>query len=144
MLLCFLENKLVYTIYHNHICVCLGRGVVAEYQLIEQKKDWCEARLYCRKHFTDLVSINNNTQNEEALRRGANRTFWIGLKHDNYQWEDGQCSTFRDIGAYRGDKKCSTIGGEQYMILDQCCNSFAIICMQGELQHFKSCGNLTC
>jgi hypothetical protein len=123
----------------------LGRGVVAAYQLIEQKKDWCEARLYCRKHYKDLVSINNNTQNEEALRRGANRTFWIGLKHDNYQWEDGQCSTFREgiTISPAGHKECAH-QYEDNVVLDRCNNTHNIICMQGELQHFKSCGNLTC
>ncbi|XP_030198308.1 C-type mannose receptor 2 isoform X3 [Gadus morhua] len=106
---------------------------ISAYQLIEQKKDWCEARLYCRKHFTDLVSINNNNQNDEALRRGANRTFWIGLKHDNYQWEDGQCSTFREgitISA-AGHKECAH-QYEDNVVLDRCNNTHNIICMQGD------------
>ncbi|CAL8329736.1 unnamed protein product [Boreogadus saida] len=102
------------------------------YQLIEQKKDWCEARLYCRKHYTDLVSINNYTQNEEALRRGANRAFWIGLKHDNYEWVDGQCSTFREgITIRPTGKKCAFQGDGEFG-LDICNNDKNIICMQGD------------
>ena len=131
------------------VCVCV---CVAAYQLIEKQKDWCEARLYCRKHHTDLVSINNQTQNEEALRRGANRTFWIGLKHDNYEWEDGQCSTFRDIGKGASSiqhTECAyynRVEKETSLLLSEKCgiNTKFIICMRGELQHFKSCGNLTC
>uniref|UniRef100_A0A8C5F9N6 Si:dkey-61f9.1 n=1 Tax=Gadus morhua TaxID=8049 RepID=A0A8C5F9N6_GADMO len=104
----------------------------SEYQLIEQKKDWCEARLYCRKHFTDLVSINNNTQNEEALRRGANRTFWIGLKHDNYEWEDGQCSTFREGITIRYKSKGCAHQSKDKVILDSCDSGKDVICMQGD------------
>ncbi|CAL8329730.1 unnamed protein product [Boreogadus saida] len=86
-----------------------------------------------KKHYTDLVSINNNTQNEEALRRGANRAFWIGLKHDNYEWEDGQCSTFRDISAVEKNvKKCLVIDGYRGITLGQCINNRGIICMQGD------------
>ncbi|CAL8338228.1 unnamed protein product [Arctogadus glacialis] len=103
------------------------------YQLIEQKKDWCEARLYCRKHFTDLVSINNYTQNEEALRIGANRTFWIGLKHDNYEWEDGQCSTFREgITISLNGKECASLTSQSGFVLDSCVSDKNIICMQGD------------
>ncbi|XP_059894594.1 C-type mannose receptor 2-like isoform X3 [Gadus macrocephalus] len=101
------------------------------YQLIEQKKDWCEARLYCRKHFTDLVSINN-TQNEEALRRGANRTYWIGLKHDNYEWEDRQCSTFREGIIIRPNGKECAFQGDGEFGLDKCETIRNIICMQGD------------
>ena len=114
------------------VCVC-----VADYQLIEKRKDWCAARLFCRRHYIDLVSINNEAQNQKALRRGANRTFWIGLKHDNYQWEDGQCSTFKHNYAKLPDKECAIIQDNNIEFIG-CDNSKPVICMKGELQHFKS------
>ncbi|XP_059894593.1 macrophage mannose receptor 1-like isoform X2 [Gadus macrocephalus] len=122
--------------WSNHPCnetmyfMCYN---ATEYQLIEQEKDWCEARLFCRKHFTDLVSINTNTQNEKALRRGANRAFWIGLKHDNYEWEDGQCSTFREgIPPKMKSKECASLGLQFGFLLGSCGNRKNIICMQGD------------
>ncbi|XP_071394172.1 putative C-type lectin domain family 20 member A isoform X2 [Centroberyx affinis] len=66
-----------------------------EYILIEKKKNWCQAQKYCRTHYTDLVSISNQTQNQEVIQMGKNRTFWIGLLHDEWEWEDKTCSTFR-------------------------------------------------
>ncbi|XP_071382609.1 macrophage mannose receptor 1-like [Centroberyx affinis] len=67
-----------------------------EYILIEKKKNWCQAQKYCRTHYTDLVSISNQTQNQEVIQMGKNRTFWIGLLHDEWEWEDKKCSTLRD------------------------------------------------
>lgn len=68
----------------------------SSYTLIEEEpKNWCEAQHYCRKHFTDLVSISNDSQNHRVISEGKGGTFWIGLLHDDWQWADKSCSTFR-------------------------------------------------
>lgn len=66
------------------------------YILIEEGKDWCQALQYCRRHYTDLVSISNETQNNDVSEKGKNETFWIGLQHDQWTWADGSCSTYRN------------------------------------------------
>ncbi|KAM7378184.1 hypothetical protein PAMA_013196 [Pampus argenteus] len=67
------------------------------YTLIEHKKaNWCQALQYCRRHFDDLVSIINETQNILVIEEGKNTSFWTGLMHDEWEWEDGSCSTYRD------------------------------------------------
>lgn len=65
------------------------------YTLIENKRNWCQALQYCRKYFTDLVSIRNRSQNEEVIEKGKNTNFWIGLLHDEWEWENKSCSSFR-------------------------------------------------
>uniref|UniRef100_A0A3B4XFV5 C-type lectin domain-containing protein n=1 Tax=Seriola lalandi dorsalis TaxID=1841481 RepID=A0A3B4XFV5_SERLL len=77
--------------------LCADRGVYNNYILIEnEEKTWCQAQLYCRRYFTDLVSISNETQNTQVIEEGKNKTFWIGLLHDEWEWVDNSCSTFRD------------------------------------------------
>ncbi|XP_029019420.1 lymphocyte antigen 75 [Betta splendens] len=71
----------------------------SDYSLIENELNWCQARDYCKKHFqSDLVSISNETQNNEVISKGQKKTFWIGLMHDEWKWEDNGCSTYREWG----------------------------------------------
>ncbi|XP_010747840.3 macrophage mannose receptor 1 [Larimichthys crocea] len=82
------------------------------YTLVENKKDWCQALQYCRKHFTDLVSISNPEQNKEVIAKGNGTTFWIGLRHDNWEWVDKGCSSFRKIdNTYNNyeDENCTAL-----------------------------------
>ncbi|KAK2858933.1 hypothetical protein Q5P01_003553 [Channa striata] len=65
------------------------------YFLINEAKDWCQAHHYCRKHHSDLVSIRNDTQNQQVIGKGNGATFWIGLMHDGWKWVDNSCSTYR-------------------------------------------------
>ncbi|KAL7370992.1 hypothetical protein ABVT39_015941 [Epinephelus coioides] len=66
------------------------------YTLVKVNRTWCQALQYCRKHFDDLVSIKNKTENDNVIRKGENTSFWIGLLHDKWEWEDGGCSSFRE------------------------------------------------
>ncbi|XP_022605333.1 macrophage mannose receptor 1-like [Seriola dumerili] len=82
------------------------------YILIEnEKKIWCQAQLYCRRYFTDLVSISNEMQNTQVIEEGKNKTFWIGLLHDEWEWVDNSCSTFRDWDSDVSNQsiKCSAL-----------------------------------
>ncbi|KAK9525654.1 hypothetical protein VZT92_016339 [Zoarces viviparus] len=69
------------------------------YRLIESKKSWCQALQHCRRHFDDLVSISNETQNQKAIEEGNGTSFWIGLMYDEWEWMDGSCSSFREWGS---------------------------------------------
>ncbi|XP_026216871.1 C-type mannose receptor 2-like [Anabas testudineus] len=67
----------------------------SNYTMIEKEtKNWCQAQHYCRKHFTDLVNVSNETQND-VIEKGKNESFWIGVMHDEWEWEDKSCSTYR-------------------------------------------------
>ncbi|KAG7233794.1 hypothetical protein INR49_006579 [Caranx melampygus] len=67
-----------------------------DYHLVERKKTWCQAQLHCRKYYTDLVHITNETQNEKIIEEGQNKSFWIGLMRDAWEWADTGCSTYRN------------------------------------------------
>ncbi|XP_033471131.2 secretory phospholipase A2 receptor [Epinephelus lanceolatus] len=66
------------------------------YTLVKENRTWCQALQYCRKHFDDLVSIRNETENDDVIRKGESTSFWIGLLHDNWEWEEGGCSSYRE------------------------------------------------
>ncbi len=88
-------------------CLCFAGN---DYILIEKEKDWCHALQYCRQHYTDLVSIRNETQNTEVIKKGKNKSFWIGLLRDNWEWEDKTCSSFRKWyeRSHQEDEMCTT------------------------------------
>ncbi|KAJ3612263.1 hypothetical protein NHX12_020539 [Muraenolepis orangiensis] len=108
----------------------------SDYQLIEKKKNWCDARRYCRKHHTDLVSISSRQQNEAVIKRGANRTFWIGLTHDQFEWDDGQCSTFKAIDGFdTSQHKCLNWSPIIPPVSwDSCDIPRSVVCVQGKFR----------
>ncbi|XP_010775523.1 secretory phospholipase A2 receptor-like [Notothenia coriiceps] len=69
------------------------------YTLIDKEEDWCHALKYCRTNGSDLVSIHSEKENGLVLEKGNNRSFWIGLMHDEWKWEDNGCSSFRTFEA---------------------------------------------
>ncbi|TDG96693.1 hypothetical protein EPR50_G00231820 [Perca flavescens] len=66
------------------------------YTLFEDEKNWCQALQYCRHVSADLVSISNESQNDEVIKKGNNASFWIGLMHDEWEWVDKSCSLYRN------------------------------------------------
>ncbi|XP_036977874.1 secretory phospholipase A2 receptor-like [Acanthopagrus latus] len=68
---------------------------ITNYTLVGIKKTWCQAREHCRNLHGDLVSISNDVQNNQVIEKGNNGSFWIGLMHDEWEWEDKGCSSFR-------------------------------------------------
>ena len=59
---------------------------------------WYEAQSYCRKNYTDLVSIRDQNQNEAVKIEGltSSTSFWIGLLRDDWEWTDGGRSAYRN------------------------------------------------
>ncbi len=68
----------------------------SKYSLIPEKKTWFEAQLYCRNNHTDLVSIRNETENEQVKEAvNGKNAFWIGLQYNNsLAWFDGGHSDY--------------------------------------------------
>ncbi|XP_044041451.1 secretory phospholipase A2 receptor-like [Siniperca chuatsi] len=104
------------------------------YTLIENKKNWCQALQYCRKYFTDMVSISNDTQNNKVIQTGKNTSFWIGLLHDEWEWTDKSCSSFREWcdPSYlesKDDKQCTIFSKSLHRL--NCKNDKLSFCSKG-------------
>ncbi|XP_044199228.1 uncharacterized protein LOC122975092 [Thunnus albacares] len=103
-----------------------------KYALIEHQKNWCQAHQYCRKYYTDLVNISNKIQNQTVIKEGKNTGFWIGLLHDDWEWLDGGCSTFRDWEQENGsDGDCTIHQGSHLLYPYQCDNERNGLCSKG-------------
>ncbi|XP_066513096.1 macrophage mannose receptor 1-like [Hoplias malabaricus] len=83
-----------------HPFVCYDeKNSTHRYIFMNETKTWHEAQSYCREHYTDLVTVRNQTENQEIwdLPQSShnNGNFWIGLFYDSWQWSDQSNSSFR-------------------------------------------------
>ncbi|KAL2099669.1 hypothetical protein ACEWY4_004063 [Coilia grayii] len=63
----------------------------------DEPKTWSEAQDYCRKKFTDLVSIRSEEENDKVHKTQVNTgSSWIGLFGDKWDWSDGGRSGYRN------------------------------------------------
>ncbi|XP_043938063.1 lymphocyte antigen 75-like [Protopterus annectens] len=71
--------------------VCLNDNTTVQLHLIQTSMSWSEAMLYCRAHYTDLVSITSTKMQRKvtgmALKAGSDAV-WIGLRKERLfgQW----------------------------------------------------------
>uniref|UniRef100_A0A672NSQ7 C-type lectin domain-containing protein n=1 Tax=Sinocyclocheilus grahami TaxID=75366 RepID=A0A672NSQ7_SINGR len=72
------------------------------FYFIPDKMTWTEAQTYCRKHHTDLATVNDQTDLDELLKtlpKGFKSNIWIGLYRMNakapWVFSDGSSSLFR-------------------------------------------------
>ncbi|XP_039624808.1 macrophage mannose receptor 1-like isoform X2 [Polypterus senegalus] len=66
------------------------------YFWINEKMSWSRAQNYCRVNYTDLVSIRNESENQEIMKKAKISPFWIGLFNNPWKWSDGGNSTFQN------------------------------------------------
>ncbi|XP_053504619.1 C-type mannose receptor 2-like isoform X2 [Ictalurus furcatus] len=80
--------------------ICFDGSVNASerYVLVNQNLNWTEAQSYCRKNYTDLISVRNETENHmiRSLLTNMNNYYgslWIGL-YRTRSWSDKSNSSF--------------------------------------------------
>ncbi|XP_049423959.1 C-type lectin galactose-binding isoform-like [Epinephelus fuscoguttatus] len=73
-------------------------------------RTWPQAQNYCREHHTDLVSGDQQLEDDEFKREyKSNKYVWIGLFRDSWRWSDGSSFSFR----YRGPQFYDDSGSER-------------------------------
>ncbi|KAI3360303.1 hypothetical protein L3Q82_014610 [Scortum barcoo] len=66
---------------------------------VKELKTWSAAQNYCRTQYTDLVSVRNNTENDQVKMLAQNNDIWIGLHRDSWKWSDGSSHSFSNWAA---------------------------------------------
>ncbi|XP_066512652.1 C-type mannose receptor 2-like [Hoplias malabaricus] len=103
------------------------------YSLVLKNLTWYEAQSHCRKFHTDLVSIRDQTQNEEVKKEGrySSGSFWIGLLRDDWEWSDGGYSAYRNWGMYQprasSTTNCTHLSNGKW-VSAPCGNSLPSLC----------------
>ncbi|KAF5891485.1 macrophage mannose receptor 1-like isoform X1, partial [Clarias magur] len=103
------------------------------FKIIADKKTWRDAQTYCRKNYIDLVSVRNQTENEEikSVIQGFENV-WIGLFNDSWTWSDQSNSSFRYWSSNKpsGGLNCAAVNvSDQHYWSDvNCTNTLPFIC----------------
>ncbi|XP_060764158.1 macrophage mannose receptor 1-like [Neoarius graeffei] len=110
------------------------------YIFINETKTWYDAQTYCRKNHIDLVSVRNQTENEEIRRMitsSKNEDIWIGLFNDSWKWSDKSNSLFRYWSSNKSseDLNCTAVSVSEphYWSNVSCTEKLPFICHEKNL-----------
>lgn len=67
--------------------------------MVSSGKTWLQAQSFCRRHYTDLVSIESPEDEQLFLDNMRGHTVWIGLFEDSWHWVNHGSSSFRYWGS---------------------------------------------
>ncbi|KAL6481078.1 hypothetical protein MHYP_G00091580 [Metynnis hypsauchen] len=135
---------------------CVGmyrenKKTTERYVLINVIKTWRDAQSYCREHHTNLVSVRNQTENQQIWTLAKNSIspkVWIGLFNDSWKWSDQSASSFRYWASTQPDNQGGNENCTAVSMTDQghwsdvnCQNKLPFICYDNKLILIKQ--NLT-
>ncbi|KAL1272118.1 hypothetical protein QQF64_031134 [Cirrhinus molitorella] len=72
-----LESEYGDLVYHTLTRVTFSQ--LHDYFFVTESVNWTTARTYCREHYTDLATVNNQQDNDNLLKMTGTTTVWIGL-----------------------------------------------------------------
>ncbi|XP_049423945.1 secretory phospholipase A2 receptor-like [Epinephelus fuscoguttatus] len=119
---------------HTYICYDERRQSNKTFHLIEDKMSWPQAQNYCREHHTDLVSGDQQIEDDEFKREyKSDNWVWIGLFRDSWRWSDGSSFSFRyrDLELFRDEdssKKCAVTLLDGKWSSDECNKTKPFFC----------------
>ncbi|XP_046723093.1 C-type mannose receptor 2-like isoform X2 [Silurus meridionalis] len=104
---------------------------------VNQYLNWTEAQRYCRDHFTDLISVRNETENQKIRSLLFNYNYagsvWIGL-YSTMFWSDKSDSSFSNWYPGKPDnygqvKYCTAVYTKSGKWTDEdCVQAFPFVC----------------
>ncbi|KAI7792239.1 hypothetical protein IRJ41_025988 [Triplophysa rosa] len=110
------------------------------YIINTSSKKWRDAQRFCRQHHTDLINVRNQTDNQliHNIINDPQRSVWIGLFRDSWQWSDHTDSAFRYWDSGQPDNSgsdCTAVDmnneGKWHDV--SCSGSYTFVCHEDEL-----------
>ncbi|XP_016536127.1 macrophage mannose receptor 1-like [Poecilia formosa] len=83
------------TDYRHSVCFDRTKHGVDQYILYPERKSWTAARDFCRKTYTDLVSLRNDAEYQTVQDLVNGTALHVGLFRDSWVWSDMTDSSFR-------------------------------------------------
>ncbi|KAI4877371.1 hypothetical protein NFI96_033854, partial [Prochilodus magdalenae] len=126
-----------------HMCYDDKNTSTGRYVLVKGNMTWRQAQNYCREKYTDLVSVRNQSENQEIYKAAQTlkrQVFWIGLFKDSWKWSDQSSSSFRYWATNQpdnqdGQENCTAVSmTNQGRWSDvKCEERFSFICRENKL-----------
>lgn len=126
------------------------------FYFIPDNMNWTEAQTYCREHYTDLATANDQMDYDELVKtvpKGFTELIWIGLYRTSgtapWVWSDQSKSVFRLWGNgqpnnYGGKQFCAgTSLTVQWQDLE-CPIKYASVCYSGVFLYFTFQKHYSC
>uniref|UniRef100_A0A3Q2G1U4 C-type lectin-like n=1 Tax=Cyprinodon variegatus TaxID=28743 RepID=A0A3Q2G1U4_CYPVA len=79
----------------HSICFDKTKQGAAQYVLIPEQMTWTASRDFCRKTYTDLVSLRNENEYQTVQNVANGKTVYVGLFRDPWEWSDLSDSSLR-------------------------------------------------
>ncbi|XP_057193280.1 C-type mannose receptor 2-like isoform X2 [Triplophysa rosa] len=126
----------------SYECVEAPPNSSKAYIIDTSSKTWRDAQRFCRQHHTDLIKVRNQTDNQliHNIINDPQRSVWIGLFRDSWEWSDHTDSTFRywksgQPDNYGGYEDCTAVDmnneGKWHDV--SCSDSNTFVCHEDEL-----------
>ncbi|MBN3300532.1 MRC2 protein, partial [Amia calva] len=102
------------------------------YKLVNEPKPWAEARAHCIENITELVKIEDQSENGIVRMTAMGKEVWIGLKKYALKWSDGAAVTFfhlfRNQSEYDYYNQKCVYDNRQDWVYSNCSSEFPFFC----------------
>uniref|UniRef100_A0A8C2GW73 C-type lectin domain-containing protein n=1 Tax=Cyprinus carpio TaxID=7962 RepID=A0A8C2GW73_CYPCA len=118
--------------YVSHDCFHSEVPFKGRYILVS--KTWKDAQSYCRQYYTDLVIIQNQTEQNQLSVMKPYTSAWIGLFRNVWKWSDEtnvSSSSFTRLPLQSGlQSPCGVSDPGGIISYQVCSNVLPFVCMQ--------------
>ncbi|XP_067301518.1 C-type mannose receptor 2-like isoform X2 [Pseudorasbora parva] len=129
--------------------VSLSAGALRQYYFGNQNLNWTEAQKYCRDNYTDLATITNTQDQNEAelVMNGGPNSVWIGLRStkDSWIWSLSNLTFYTENefqyrnwepGQPQGDGNCAFMNNNGHWHDITCTSTMPFICYNASSKEF--------
>ncbi|XP_073763924.1 macrophage mannose receptor 1-like isoform X2 [Danio rerio] len=111
-------------------------SMIKPYVLIDLLYTWREAQRYCRRYYTDLVSVRNRKEIEQIKKLIPLPPYaYIGLFRDTFLWSSNSTSSLRNWDLFQPDiiGDCVAMLDDKYWMTELCSKAKPFYCYHREL-----------